>query len=188
MNHMSLSKTLLLMLLLVGADADASTREEIERLYNPHGMATQSVQPEQVLPADKQGLQKVTPAPRWFRLSNGKTVNLANWKVVLFMQRSCPWCHQFDPVLKQVAQQYGFSVFPYTLDGQGDAAFPEALPAPPEVMQTFFPNIPVATPTTFLVNVNTLEALPLLQGATDAAGFMARVDTVLQMYGEKHAG
>ncbi|EAU1648208.1 type-F conjugative transfer system pilin assembly thiol-disulfide isomerase TrbB, partial [Salmonella enterica] len=23
---------------------------------------------------------------------------------------------------------------------------------------------------------------------TDAAGFMARMDTVLQMYGEKHAG
>ncbi|MEN1627006.1 type-F conjugative transfer system pilin assembly thiol-disulfide isomerase TrbB, partial [Pseudomonas aeruginosa] len=53
------------------------------------------------------------------------------------------------------------------------------------VMQTFFPNIPVATPTTFLVNVNTLEALPLLQGATDAASFMARMDTVLQMYGEE---
>ena len=72
-----------------------------------------------------------------------------------------------------------------TLDGQGDTAFPEALPVPPDVMQTFFPNIPVATPTTFLVNVNTLEALPLLQGATDAAGFMARMDTVLQMYGGK---
>lgn len=43
----------------------------------------------------------------------------------------------------------------------------------------------LATPTTFLVNVNTLEALPLLQGATDAAGFMARMDTVLQMYGGK---
>ena len=55
----------------------------------------------------------------------------------------------------------------------------------PDVMQTFFPNIPVATPTTFLVNVNTLEALPLLQGATDAAGFMARMDTVLQMYANK---
>lgn len=88
-------------------------------------------------------------------------------------------------ILKQLAQQYGFSVFPYTLDGQGDTAFPEALPVPPDVMQTFFPNIPVATPTTFLVNVNTLEALPLLQGATDAAGFMARMDTVLQMYGGK---
>lgn len=80
------------------------------------------------------------------------------------MQGHCPYCHQFDPVLKQLAQQYGFSVFPYTLDGQGDMAFPEALPVPPDVMQTFFLNIPVATPTTFLVNVNTLEALPLLQG------------------------
>lgn len=84
------------------------------------------------------------------------------------MQGHCPYCHQFDPVLKQLAQQYGFSVFPtpwmvrgYRLSG--------GIAVPPDVMQTFFPNIPVATPTTFLVNVNTLEALPLLQGATDAA-------------------
>lgn len=136
-------------------------------------------------PAAGTSARTAKPAPRWFRLSNGRQVNLADWKVVLFMQGHCPYCHQFDPVLKQLAQQYGFSVFSYTLDGQGDTAFPEALPVPPEVMQTFFPNIPVATPTTFLVNVNTLEALPLLQGATDAAGFMARVDTVLQMYGGK---
>ncbi|GKK71218.1 hypothetical protein NUBL13795_52340 [Klebsiella pneumoniae] len=101
--------------------------------------------------------------------------------MVLFMQGHCPYCHKFDPVLKQLAGQYGFSVFSYTIDGQGDDAFPEALPAPPDVMQTFFPNIPVATPTTFLVNVNTLAAYPILQGATDAQGFMARVDTVFQM-------
>jgi hypothetical protein len=48
-------------------------------------------------------------------------------------------------------------------------------------MQTFFPNIPVATPTTFLVNVNTLAAYPILQGATDAG--LARMDTVFQMMG-----
>ena len=57
-----------------------------------------------------------------------------------------------------------------------------------KVMQTFFPNIPVATPTTFLVNVNTLAAYPVLQGATDAQGFMARVDTVFQMMGEAGNG
>lgn len=84
---MSLSKALLFLLLLVGTGVNASTREEIERLYNPHGMAARSGQKQ---PADTQGVQKVTPAPRWFRLSNGKTVNLADWKVVLFMQRSCP--------------------------------------------------------------------------------------------------
>uniref|UniRef100_UPI001F4A5AD3 type-F conjugative transfer system pilin assembly thiol-disulfide isomerase TrbB n=1 Tax=Escherichia coli TaxID=562 RepID=UPI001F4A5AD3 len=119
-----------------------STRDEIERLWHPQGMAAQPAQPAADTPARTDKTEK--PAPRWFRLSNGRQVNLADWKVV-----------------------------------------PEALPVPPDVMQTFFPNIPVATPTTFLVNVNTLEALPLLQGATDAAGFMARMDTVLQMYGGK---
>ena len=104
------------------------------------------------------------------------------------MQGHCPYCHKFDPVLKQLSGQYGFSVFSYTIDGQGDEAFPESLPVPPDVMQTFFPNIPVATPTTFLVNVNTLAAYPILQGATDAQGFMARMDTVFQMMGAPDNG
>lgn len=145
---MSLIKSLLFTLLLAAAAVQASTRDEIERLWNPQGMAAQPAQPTAGTSARTE-----KPAPRWFRLSNGRQVNLADWKVVLFMQGHCPYCHQFDPVLKQLAQQYGFSVFPYTLDGQGDTAFP--------------------------------EALPLLQGATDAAGFMARMDTVLQMYGGK---
>ena len=162
---MSLTKLLPVILLMMATGVQASTRDEIERLWNPQGMAAQPAQPAADTPARTDKTEK--PAPRWFRLSNGRQVNLADWKVVLFMQGHCPYCHQFDPVLKQLAQQYGFSVFPYTLDGQGDTAFPEALP------------------TTFLVNVNTLEALPLLQGATDAAGFMARMDTVLQMYGGK---
>ena len=180
---MSLTKLLPVILLMMATGVQASTRDEIERLWNPQGMAAQPAQPAADTPARTDKTEK--PAPRWFRLSNGRQVNLADWKVVLFMQGHCPYCHQFDPVLKHLAQQYGFSVFPYTLDGQGDTAFPEALPVPPDVMQTFFPNIPVATPTTFLVNVNTLEALPLLQGATDAAGFKARMETVLQMYGGK---
>lgn len=182
MNRMCLSKTMAVVLFLTSVGVQATTRAEIERLYNPQGMAAQPDAPASVPVTAK-------PAPRWYRLSNGQQVNLSDWKVVLFMQGQCPYCHQFDPVLKQLAQQYGFSVFPYTLDGQGDVAFPDALQVPAGVMQTFFPNIPVATPTTFLVNVHTLEALPVLQGATDAAGFMARVDTVLQMYRQtEHAG
>ena len=180
---MSLTKSLLFTLLLSAAAVQASTRDEIERLWNPQGMAVQPAQP-----AADTSARTEKPAPRWFRLSNGRQVNLADWKVVLFMQGHCPYCHQFDPVLKQLAQQYGFSVFSYGVEpvDRGESCVgAEALPVPPDVMQTFFPNIPVATPTTFLVNVNTLEALPLLQGATDAASFMARMDTVLQMYGEE---
>ena len=158
----------------------ASTMDEIKSLWNPQGMRAnadaQHADADAALPAPAR-------APVWYRLSNGRQVNLADWKVVLFMQGQCPYCHKFDPVLKSLSQQVGFGVMAYTIDGQGDTAFPEALPAPPEVMKTFFPNLPVATPTTFLVNVNTLEALPLLQGATDEQSFMARLDTVLQMRG-----
>lgn len=165
------------LLLALSSVSRAGTLDEVKSLWDPQGIAGMA-------PASSAGVptsvKPVTQA-RWFRLSNGRQVNLSDWKIVLFMQGHCPYCHKFDPVLKQLSGQYGFSVFPYTIDGQGDEAFPEALPVPPEVMQTFFPNIPVATPTTFLVNVNTLAAWPVLQGATDAQGFMARVDTVFQM-------
>ncbi len=92
---MSLTKSLLFTLLLSAAAVQASTRDEIERLWNPQGMATQPAQP-----AAGTSARTAKPAPRWFRLSNGRQVNLADWKVVLFMQGHCPYCHQFDPVLK----------------------------------------------------------------------------------------
>ena len=183
-NTTKTAATVTLLLALSGM-AQAGTLDEVRSLWDPQGISGASSA------SRKDGAPRaVTPVsqPRWFRISNGRQVDLRDWKVVLFMQGKCPYCHKFDPVLKQLAGQYGFSVFPYTIDGQGDEAFPEALPVPPEVMQTFFPNIPVATPTTFLVNVNTLAAYPLLQGATDAQGFMERVDTVFQMTGEAGDG
>lgn len=168
-----------LLLGLAGA-AYGGTLDEVKLLWDPQGIAgaASTTSTDSALRA----APPVSP-PRWFQLSNGKQVDLRDWKVVLFMQGHCPYCHKFDPILRQLSGQYGFSVFPYTIDGQGDEAFPDALPVPPDVMQTFFPNIPVATPTTFLVNVNTLAAYPILQGATDAQGFMARVDTVFQTMG-----
>lgn len=140
--------------------AQASTRDEIARL--------------------QQGPARASTPVRWMTLSNGQRVNLNDWTVVLFMQGHCPYCQRFDPLLKALSDRHGFAVFAYTFDGQGDEAFPEAIPAPAAVMRTFFPGLPVASPTTFLVNVTTLAAFPLLQGASDEAGFMARLDTVLR--------
>ncbi len=119
---------------------------------------------------------------RWFRLSNGRQVNLNHWKLVLFMQSACVYCQHFDPMLRQFSAESGLSVFPYSLDGQGDAAYPHALPVPPAVMAEFFQQgMPIATPTTFLVNVNTMETFPLMQGAVDRPGLVARLDDVFQM-------
>ncbi len=84
--------------------------------------------------------------------------------------------------MKQLAQQYGFSVFPYTLDGQGDTALSGSITGATGRDADLLPEYSgVATPTTFLVNVNTLRHYRL-QGATDAAGFMAQLMR-LQMYG-----
>ena len=66
------------------------------------------------------------------------------------MQSTCSYCHQFDPVLKQISEQTGIAVFPYSLDGRGDAAFPAALPAGPDVMVEFLttacPSLPHGVP------------------------------------------
>ncbi|WP_254888774.1 type-F conjugative transfer system pilin assembly thiol-disulfide isomerase TrbB [Salmonella enterica] len=103
-------------------------------------------------------------------------------KVVLFMQSTCQYCRQFAPVLKAFSQQTGLDVFPISLDGKGDAEFPDVLPATPDVMVEYFQSgLPVATPTTFLTNVNTMETWPLLQGAAETGEFRSRLDEVLRM-------
>lgn len=128
-------------------------------------------------------------APVWYSLSDGRKVNLQNWKVVLFMQSTCQYCRQFAPVLKTFSRQTGLDVFPISLDGKGDAEFPDVLPATPDVMVEYFQSgLPVATPTTFLTNVNTMETWPLLQGAVGAGEFRARLDEVLRLALDRQAG
>lgn len=138
------------------------------------------------LDAAKQAPATASPqsAPSYapFVLSDGRRVRVEDWKVVLFMQSTCSYCHQFDPLLKAISEQTGIGVFPYTLDGRGDAAFPTALTAGPDVMVEFFSSgLPIATPTTFLVNVHTMTTYPLFQGAVDQAGFLSRLDEVFQI-------
>ncbi|EBS5182099.1 type-F conjugative transfer system pilin assembly thiol-disulfide isomerase TrbB [Salmonella enterica] len=139
------------------------------------------------LEANKQALQhsggevSTRPASVFYRLSDGRQVNLRDWKIVLFMSSSCPHCHAFDPVLKAITKDTGFSVFPYTLDGRGDTSWPQAIPAPPMVITEFFAQgLPIATPTLFLVNVNNMKTYPLQQGESEREAFVARLDEVLR--------
>lgn len=123
-----------------------------------------------------------TKPERWFALLSGQRVNLYDWKLVLFMQSTCAYCHRFDPMLSAFSQESGLSVMAFSLDAKGDAAFPDALQATPEVMVQFFTaGMPVATPTTFLVNVQTLVTFPLLQGAVERPALISRLDEVFQI-------
>lgn len=103
-----------------------------------------------------------------------------DYQIVLFMQGRCHFCQQFDPQLAQLSLQTGLKVFPYTLDGLGDASFPRAIPAPQTVIEAFYGvGQPVVTPATFLVNVNTLQAWPLALGIADMPAVRQRITQIL---------
>lgn len=88
---------------------------------------------------------------------------------------------KFNPVLAQYSKETGLSVSPFSLDGKGDDFFPNVMLATPEMMVEFFGHgLLVATPTTFLVNLNTMSTYPLLQGDVDRQGLASRIDDVLR--------
>lgn len=162
---------MLCLLTLLCGSAHASTWSDIAALD-----AAKTGQFAQTAPA------KSAPQARWYSLSDGRRVDLNQWKIVLFMQSTCSYCHRFDPMLSQFSQETGLTIFPYTIDGKGDDTYPDALPAPQPVMVDYFQDgMPVATPTTFLVNVNTLAAFPLLQGAVEKPALISRLDDVFQI-------
>lgn len=194
--HTPLLKTAILMAAMLSGCLKAGTLDDIRALEATKTGRTAPALDGLALPQSKPSTPTAPaasasqqPAPVWLPLSDGRQVNLQDWKVVLFMQSTCQYCRQFAPVLKGLSQQTGLSVFPVSLDGRGDAEFPDVLPATPDVMVEYFQSgVPVATPTTFLTNVNTMETWPLLQGAAGAGEFRHRLDEVFRMALDRQAG
>lgn len=170
---------MLTMMLFFSGLVQASVMDDIAELEAQKTAPTEREAAIEVAPlSSKINTADVKP----YRLPNGKVINLNDYTLVLFMQAKCPYCQQFDPQLALLSAQTGFKVFAYTLDGQGDMAFPNAIPAPAEVVQTFFgAGLQVVTPSVFLVEVNTLRTYPLLQGLTDMQDVMNRINSNLML-------
>lgn len=114
--------------------------------------------------------------PQTFRLSTGQVLNITHWQIVHFMKSDCQYCQQFNPALNSVAQQLGIPVFVYSFDGLGDSTFTNVLPVTPDVISEFFPELPQVTPTDFIVNTQTLVAIPVSQGMMSAEMFVNRLE------------
>lgn len=112
----------------------------------------------------------------FIRLSTGKEIDISAWQIVHFIKSDCPYCHQFDPTLKEIAESIKLPVFVYSFDGKGDASFPIAYPVNDDIIRTFFAEVPQATPTSFLINIDTLVTVPLSQGAISANSLIQRLD------------
>ncbi len=186
-------RTAILMAAMLAGCLQAGTLDDIRALEaektgrSAPAMGALSLPENRATPTTDRAAQDTSPV--WYTLSDGRKVNLQDWKVVLFMQSTCQYCRQFAPVLKAFSQQTGLDVFPISLDGKGDAEFPDVLPATPDVMVEYFQSgLPVATPTTFLTNVNTMETWPLLQGAAETGEFRNRLNEVLRMALDRQSG
>ena len=186
-------RTAILMAAMLAGCLQAGTLDDIRALEarktgrSAPAMDALSLPENRATPTTDRAAQDTSPV--WYTLSDGRKVNLQDWKVVLFMQSTCQYCRQFAPVLKAFSQQTGLDVFPISLDRKGDAEFPDVLPATPDVMVEYFQSgLPVATPTTFLTNVNTMETWPLLQGAAETGEFRSRLDEVLRMALDRQSG
>ncbi|ENY3092699.1 F-type conjugal transfer protein TrbB [Salmonella enterica] len=160
--------------------ASAGVREELAALDAAKTKA------HEVLPSTQQSVGK---ASNLMTLPDGRKVNMKDYAVVLFMQAQCQYSAKFDPQLKGWASQHGIKVYPYTLDGGGDTSYPTPMiprktdPASPiaDEIVTFFGNgLPIATPTAFVVNVNTLKAYPLTQGVMDIPTLESRMASLIQ--------
>jgi type-F conjugative transfer system pilin assembly thiol-disulfide isomerase TrbB len=176
--------TLIFCLLLISASANAggSVRDQIAALEA--GKVAQSVMDS----------APVDPAPRQadkMQLPDGRLADMSQYAVVLFMQAHCQYSAKFDPLLKSWADQHGIKVWAYTLDGGGDPAFPVPLiprksdprstvPIADEIMTFFGNGLPIATPTAFMVNVNTLKAYPLTQGLMEIPALEGRYASLIQ--------
>lgn len=122
-------------------------------------------------------------------LPDGRRANMKNYAVVLFMQAHCQYSAKFDPLLKGWADEHSIRVYPYTLDGGGDVSYPTPMiprktnrdsPIADEIVTFFGNGLPIATPTAFMVNVNTLKAYPLTQGVMDIPALESRLASLIQ--------
>lgn len=147
-----------------------STLDMIEKL-DQEKLAKQSRQIEA-----KKETMPVKKERRFITLSNGKRVDVSDWRIVHFMSSSCTYCKQFNPKLKQLSEQVGIPVVTYSFDGQGDEYFPVVFDASEDVLREFFAELPRATPTDFLINVNNLVTLPVSQGALSQYALAQRLE------------
>lgn len=168
-------------LLLIPALAQGGVREEL--------MALEAAKTSNLTTLSVGDSTPAATAENMMALPDGRQANMKDYAVVVFMQAHCQYSAKFDPLLKGWADEHNIRVYPYTLDGGGDSAFPVPMiprktdpnaPIADEIVTFFGNGLPIATPTAFMVNVNTLKAYPLTQGVMDIPVLESRMASLVQ--------
>ncbi|WP_240769928.1 type-F conjugative transfer system pilin assembly thiol-disulfide isomerase TrbB [Pantoea agglomerans] len=173
-----MSKLFAVLLMLTPVLATASTIDDIARLEQAKEGADAPAQPENrsAKSAPAADAQPTPAKPVWYRLSDGRRVDVGHWQIVHFVRSDCPYCHRFNPTLKSVSEQTGIGVFVYSFDGKGEAVFPKVMPVNDGILKDFFAELPQATPTDFIINTQSLVTIPLSQGEMSEEALRQRLD------------
>ncbi|ELE9734955.1 type-F conjugative transfer system pilin assembly thiol-disulfide isomerase TrbB [Enterobacter kobei] len=180
---MNIKTGLTALLLTLPLLANAGAREELMALE-----ATKTASSADAAAINASTIPVPTPASL-MALPDGRRANMKDYAVVLFMQAHCQYSAKFDPLLKGWADEHDIRVYPYTLDGGGDVSYPTPMiprktdlksPIADEIVTFFGNGLPIATPTAFMVNVNTLKAYPLTQGVMDIPALESRMASLIQ--------
>lgn len=99
-----------------------------------------------------------------------------------FFKASCPYCHQFAPIVKSFAQKYGWLVIPISLDGSSLPEFQDAR-ADNGIANRL--NV-TSLPTLLAVNPKTQVVIPLSVGMTTHDQIEDRIRVLVQGGNLKH--
>jgi type-F conjugative transfer system pilin assembly thiol-disulfide isomerase TrbB len=98
---------------------------------------------------------------------------------VFFFASTCPYCHQFSPVLSQVSKRLGASVLPLSFDNQPLPEFQEVLPATSDWTTVAFKNASIHYPALFIANPKTQALYPVSIGSLNEMELTTRIEALI---------
>lgn len=98
---------------------------------------------------------------------------------VFFFASTCPYCHQFSPVLSQVSKKIGARVLPLSFDNQPLPEFKEVLPATSDWTSVAFQNASIHYPALFIANTTTQTLYPVSIGSLSEMELMTRIEELI---------
>lgn len=93
------------------------------------------------------------------------------WGIFFFFRSDCPYCHRMAPTLKFVAEQYGITVFPISVDGKGLPDYPNPRSDNGLVEKLNVKQVPMLV----LGNVKDKRLVPLGSGLLAAQDIIERI-------------
>ncbi len=114
--------------------------------------------------------QESTAIPNMFFKTHG---------FVFFFASTCPYCHQFSPILSKAATALHAQVLPLSFDNQPLPEFKEFLPATSEWTTVAFKNEAIHYPALFIANPQTQALYPVSIGSLNENELALRLEALI---------